>query len=90
VAIDFGDQLPPLPSVWARLLDAEHLTIRDLAERAGVNAANSDACPDFCGGTFSDGGPTCGIDTHLTDVLAELESRRWGRGKAGARKSKAP
>ena len=59
MAIDFGDQFSPLLSVWADL-GMERPTFRALAERAGLNAENTDACPCFCGGTFREGDPaTC-------------------------------
>ena len=74
VAIDYGDSFPPLPALWAHLLDvddAEGVIFRDFAERAGLTAENTDACPCFCGGTFSDGAAGCGMDIDVAEQLAE-------------------
>lgn len=76
VAIDFGDQLPPLPSAWATLLGTdEPPTFRSLCERVGLNAENTEGCPCYCGGTWDVPGwfpYACLLDADLADVLAEL------------------
>jgi hypothetical protein len=76
VMIDYGDQLPPAPGVWARLLGTdEPPTFRSLCERAGLNSDNTEACPCYCGGTWSEPGwfpHTCLLDADVADFLAEL------------------
>lgn len=74
VAIDYGDQFAPLYDEWARLLgvdNAEGLTWRTLAERAGLNKENCPTCPCYCGASFGADSFICFLDSKVADLFTE-------------------